>query len=190
MSMRIKAMIQKLANILKGWLHKDDGVTAIEASMLFPVLIALLAAVVDLGSAIVSHQKTITASQIVGDLVSRKPQVTQDEVLDYINAAALAYDSAINKNGTFGVDIASVRFDSEGDPVVVWRETVDMDPYEPGITDSKGLGTSGDGVVVVTVTYTFRPLFSKYISGDIEMIEVSYLHGRRTPIIECPDCTV
>lgn len=180
-------MMNKAQKLIKQWLQSEGATALTEAVILFPVLISLMMAVYDIGNGIVINQKTITASQIIGDLITRNTSTTLNQVNDYIVAGEMAldpYDTA-----SFGVDIAFVMFDEDGDPLVQWRETQNMSPDSDAISGSEGLGEEGDGVIVVTIRYTYTPFFANFVVDEINLREVAYLHGRRTAIVECEDCT-
>ena len=150
--------------------------------MLFPPLLLLLMGVYDLGNGIILSQKTITATQIAADLVARDSTIDITRLNDSIEAARLAYEPySLNE---FGIDIASVEFDSNRMPQILWRETRDMPPNSDAITNVNGIGDEGEGMVIVTVRYTYTPFFAHYFTSDLDMQEVAYARGRRSPTVE------
>lgn len=167
---------------LKNWWHQEDGVAAIEAAMLFPPMVALLLGVYDLGNGIILNGRTITASQVTADLISRDKTVNLSDVNDAIVAAQLVYQPYGLRD--FGIDVVSVKFDSQRRPQILWRETRDMSPNNNAVDNINGIGSPGEGMIVVTVEYTYKPLFAKYFTDDIDMIEIAYARGRRSPTVE------
>ncbi len=168
-------------HFLKNWLHLEDGVAAIEAAMLFPPMVALLLGVYDMGTGIILNGRTITASQITADLISRDKTVDMADVNDCIEAAKLAYEPFSLNN--FGIDIVSVEFDSLRRPKILWRETRFMDPNNNAVDNVNGVGDPGEGMIIVSVKYTYTPLFSHYFTSDIDMMEIAYARGRRSPTV-------
>ena len=153
-----------------------------EAVMLFPPLLLLLMGVYDLGNGIILSQKTITATQIAADLVARDSTINASRLEDTISAARLAYEPySLNE---FGIDVVSVEFDEDRIPQILWRETRDMLPNNQAITNVNGIGTEGEGMVIVTVQYTYTPFFAHYFVDDLDMQEVAYARGRRSPTVE------
>ena len=64
----------------------------------------------------------------------------------------------------FGYDIASVEFDEEGDPVVLWRVTSNMEEEGDDVLDSAiGLGDTGEGVVFVSITNRYTSIFCNFV---------------------------
>ncbi len=171
-----------MMNFIRNFLKREDGTAAMEAVMLFPPLLFLMMGVYDLGNGIILSQKTITATQIAADLIARDSAVNSAKLEDTIQAARLAYEPyPLNE---FGIDIASVEFDQNRLPEILWRETRDMPPNAEAITNVNGIGDQGEGMVIVTVRYTYTPFFSRYFIDDLDMQEVAYARGRRSPTVE------
>lgn len=170
-----------LLNKLKSWWNREDGVAAIEAAMLFPLMIFTMAGAFDLGQGIVLSGRTVTASQVVADLISRDKTANLSQINDDISAAQLVYQPFDLSD--FGIDIASVQFDANKKPVVLWRQTRDMSPNTAAVDSLNGLGAAGEGMIVVTVEYTYKPLFAKYFTHSYPMIEVAFARGRRSPTV-------
>lgn len=158
------------------------GTALIEASLLIPVMMTLLMGVYDVGNGIIINQRTITASQIAADLVSRDFAVTSGQLNEAVDAARLSfqpYDST-----PFGIDIASIEFDATRQPVVLWRETRNMAPNEAAVDSVAGLGEEGDGLVIVTVRFAYVPHFGQLFMDVFTMQEVAFTRGRRSPTVE------
>lgn len=161
----------------------DDGVAAIEAGFLFPVMIMILCGMIDIGGALIANLKVTNASQIVGDLLARDRTTNDAQIDDAIVAGRLALNPL--DTSTYGVDIAGIQYvGSTLVPTVRWRETVNMEENDDVLERSAGLGLQNEGVVAVTVQYTFRPFFSDFITGDIRMSEEAYVRGRKGLFVE------
>ena len=62
--------MKKTFKIFKSWC-KDDGATAaIEAGLLFPILVALLCGTMDTGFGLITSKKVINATQMVSDAIA------------------------------------------------------------------------------------------------------------------------
>jgi Flp pilus assembly protein TadG len=166
---------------LKTWKACDRGTAVVEAAMLFPPMITLMMGVFDLGNGIVLSQKTITSSQIAADLVSRNRTINAEAVEEVIAAARLAFEPyGLNE---FGIDIVSVEFDALQQPVILWRETRDMSPNTEAVQSVAGLSPEGEGMIIVTVQYAYGPHFSRFFTGDLNLREVAFSRGRRSPTV-------
>ncbi len=186
MHARLKNILIRL-RILR-WIEEDRATAFIETVVLMPVFITLLMGVYDLGRGVTTNQKVIGASQIIGDLITRERTVDMATLEDMIVAGELAI--APYATAPFGYDIASVQFDDDGNPEVLWRITRNTVENDDAIDSTRLVGSPGDGIVVVTATYEYRPFFSNFIVDTINMEEVAFLHGRRSATIACADCPV
>ena len=86
-------------------------------------------------------------------------------------------------SSSYGVDIVSVRFDEDENINILWRETVNMPPAADPYTAVAPLVEANEGVLMVSVRYVYEPLFTAFISNDIEMGEVAFSRGRSSPSI-------
>jgi len=157
------------------------GSAIVEGAMLFPVLMLLFMGLWDLGHGTLVQQRTITAAQVIGDLVTREKIVNTAMLDNFEVAGRLAYGEM--PTGTYGIDILSVEFDDTEMPFALWRETRNATADPDAMDSTAGLGGEGEGVVVVTVTYTYAPKFSNVFTGNINMRERAYLRGRRSQTV-------
>lgn len=171
----------KDSKILSRWVNGDDGVAAIEAAMIFPMMLFLFLGIFDAGNAILANQKTVRASQVVADLITRKSVVSDADVNEAMDAGRLALEPL--DSSSFGVDIVSIRFDDNADSSIEWRDTFNMSSIPDALNSVTALQDENEGVVMVSVKYVYTPLFSSFISGPITMNEVAFSRGRRTPVI-------
>jgi len=168
------------------YVEDEKGMSFTETAILFPVLLSMMMAVYDLGQGVVINQKTVAASQVIADLVTRNEVVDMDLITDIVNAGELAF--APYSITSFGYDIASVEFDEDSDPVILWRVTENMDQGDTAIESTSGLGEEGEGVVVVSVVYEYEPFFSNFVVDTINMNELAFLRGRKSLTVPCADC--
>ena len=177
--------LMSLSGVSK-FLKNEEGMSFMEAGILFPVLLSMLMAIYDLGQGIVVNQKTVAAAQVIGDLVARYEFLDAATIDDIINAGELAIEPY--PKDSFGYDVASVEFDEEQDPLILWRVTENMDPDDVAIDSTVGLGVQGEGVVVVSVVYEYVPFFSNFVVDQIDMNEKAFVRGRKSPTVNCTDC--
>lgn len=178
--------LHHICGLLVRWGAEKKAVAAVEAAILFPVMITLLMGVYDIGNGIVVNQKTITASQVMADLIARNQVVDMDALTDIVVAGRLALEPF--STATMGYDIVSVEFDEDEDPEVLWRLTNNMAANDAALDSTDPIAEEGNGVVIVTVTYDYTPFFSNFIVDEINMQEVAFLRGRRSATVTCNDC--
>ena len=170
-----------LKKILSKWIDEEDAVAAVEAALIFPIMLTLFLGIFDLGNAILANQKTIRASQVVADLITRENIVTAEDVTGAIEAGRLALEPM--DSASYGVDIVSIRFDENADAAIIWRETFNMAPLPNALTAVAALQTANEGVVMVSVNYLYNPVFAGFAVGQISMGEVAFSRGRRASVI-------
>lgn len=163
------------------WWNEEEGVAAVEAAMIFPIMLVLLIGVFDGGNAILAGQKTMRASQVVADLIARNSVVTDQDIDEAILAGRLAF--APLEDQSYGVDIASIRFDDDANSQVVWRETRNMSNLPDVLSDVSALQEENEGVVVVTVDYEYNPLFVGFVFNIINIRETAFSRGRSSPVV-------
>lgn len=183
---KMVAMARFFPRNLRRWAREEDATAFTESVILLPVMISLLMGCFDLGQGILMNQKTIAASQIIGDLIARERSVELQDLADIVTAGELALEPY--SKTSFGYDIVSVKFDEDGDPEVIWRITRNTGENDAAVESTQGLGTAGDGLIVVTTTYDYIPYFTNFVVDAINMKEVAFLHGRRSATIACSDC--
>lgn len=170
--------MKALKNIILKWLGDEDGVAATEAALVFPILLVLLLGTFDLGNGILANQKTIRASQVTADLITRYSSVTDSDIDEAIQAGTLAFTPY--PVTSYGVDIVSIQFDHEAEASILWRETRNMQADEGILERVESLAEPNGGVVVVISQYLFEPVFGEFIVDDIPMQEVAFARGRES----------
>ncbi len=172
----MKTMLNILIAQGRRWGRHEGGVAYIEFSMIFPVMMVMLIGIFDVGNAILVNQKAVSAAQMVADLITRQEDVSTTELDQALMGGQLALMPFSTQ--PYGIDVISYRYDQNDDPQQLWRETRNMTPLQDPDKTVKDLGVSGDGVVMVTVTYEYSPTFWKNVFGNISMSETAFARGR------------
>lgn len=173
-----------IRNHIKRYVSHSYGVAAIETAFIFPILMTMMFGIIDVGTAVIINTKVITASQISSDLLTRDNSISDAEMTEARRAAEAALIPYFDAT-EFGIDVAGVRFIGEDAvPTEQWRDTFNMSANTNAVADTAGLGDEGDGVLIVTVEYKYTPRFSGFLTGDIEMREVSVARGRDNAFVD------
>lgn len=178
-------MIENFCVLLKRYYRGSSGVSALEAALMFPVLLTLLLGVYEIGSGIIHNQKAIRAAQVTADLLSRERSINDADITQAMEAARQAI-LPLN-DAELGVDVVSVEYgaDSEGNEIIttLWRETRNMPQDAQVLTQLSGLGSAGEGALAVVVSYKYSPLFSHFAFDEINMREVAFFRPRKSSIV-------
>ncbi len=174
---------QRVGRLCRRWAKDDRGNIVIETAMLFPLLMTMLMGSFDAGQGLLVNKKLISAAHIASDLIAREKTLSDDMLNEFIEAAHLSMEPyAID---SFGIDVVGIRFVGEdATPTIQWRDTFDMDPVANIETLSEGLGKENEGIVAVTVVYTYQPRFSNVIVDPINMQETAFVRGRVSSFVQ------
>lgn len=174
-------MFLNIRRLFKKWKEEESALAAVEAALIFPIMLTLLIGVFDAGNAILANQKTIRASQVVADLITRQNVVTGADIDDAIEAGRLAFEPI--DSSSYGVDIVSIRFDEDANAEIEWRETRNMTPVSDALTAVEAVEAANEGVVMVSVHYGYEPLFVGFVFDAFDMQERAFSRGRSTPVV-------
>ncbi len=177
----VTALKDRIERLARRWVGEKEAIASVEAALVFPILMTLLLGTFDMGNAVLANQKTIRASQVVADLITRNMSVDVAEIDEAVQAGELAFQPL--DSNSFGVDVVSIRFDEEAEGEIVWRETRNMNPDPDVLEDVTSLAEADNGVVVVSVRYVFEPIFAGFIVDQVPMVEVAFARGRRSAVV-------
>jgi Flp pilus assembly protein TadG len=166
--------------------YRDDvnAMAAVEAALLFPTLITMLVSMVDIGNGLLSNQKLISAAQTTADLITRESNPSYEQRDEAILAGQISmWPYSVD---TYEYNMTSFEFDDDGSAEIVWEESSGLSMDGDITADLDDLGSPGEGVVVVVTRYVYQPFFTGFIIGPIEMQEVAYLRGRKSPVVGLP----
>lgn len=164
------------------FLREERAVAATEFALVFPVAVTMFLGTIDLGNGLLLARKLLAATQTTADLLTREEYTDRaifDATMEMGHFIIQPFDLE-----PLGYDVASLRFEgSNATPMTGWRETFNMAPDArlPGLAD--GLGRTGEGVIVVVMTYQYRPAFFRFVVGEIELRETALLRGRLSPFV-------
>lgn len=176
---KIRTQIQRK---ILGWLRAEDGIAAVEAALVFPILLTLLVGTFDMGRGILSNQKVIRASQVTADLLTRARDVSLADIDEAVNAGELAL-MPFPTDG-YGVEVISIRFDDDANPEIVWRELRgDISADGNILNNVMSLAAPNEGVLVVNVEYDFQPVFAGFVVDKISMRETAFARGRKSAVV-------
>ncbi len=174
-------MLSRMSSLISRWKREDDALAAVEAAMIFPVMLTMLLGIYDLGFGILANQKAVRASQVVADLVTRENVASDADIDEAVDAGRLAFQPM--DTSSYGVDIVSIRFDEDANGEILWRETVNMTAVGDALGAVDALAEADEGVVMVSINYVYEPLFAGFIISEMTMEEVAFSRGRSSPAI-------
>ena len=176
-------MIKKLFNTYR---ENEDGVAIIEGILILPIAILLFVGIFEVGQMLLLNQKVYAASHMVGDLLTRKSTLDNDDLDEAFAAGKMILEPFEPED--LVLDIVGVQFDPSSAPETLWQKSFPSSAADSALYQrAEGLGSENEGAIVVKATYTYNPVFLNFkmpfTSGAsnfsiLEMNEVSVLRGR------------
>lgn len=174
-------MMSALRNILRD----ERGNAVVDLVFLLPIMLMLLIGVVEATNVLRLDRKVVASAQTTADLVTQQREVTDALLDDILTAAALIIEPF--PTAPHRVGIVGVVYDPDtGNPSVDWTKSKNGGSVPNALALAAGLGSPGEGVVVVRVTYDYTPVFFDFIMSSTEIEEVSVLRPRRSATVEGP----
>jgi Flp pilus assembly protein TadG len=176
-------MTDALMTRLRGFARDCRGLSAVEFALIAPVMILLYLGAVDLSLALSIDRKVTSAASALADLVAQDDVVTDDEMVDILNAGAVIlapFDPV-----PLQMRISSVMMDSDGDVEVQWSDARGRSPYSEGdsVTVPSGVLQPNRSIVMVEVAYQHETLFNELGMARFNLNEAFYLRPRRSIVV-------
>ena len=175
MTRSVRAFVRRLAG-------NRDGVSAVEFALIAPVMVLLYLGMVEISLALSVDRKVTNAASAIADLVAQDDVITDDEMVDILNAsgAIIAPFDVAN----FSVRISSVSMDLTGDVEVDWSDARGTLARAPGSqpTLPAGVLTNGRSIIWVEVAYAYQAPFRE-VTGDFNIEEEFFLRPRQSLVV-------
>lgn len=176
-----------IKNLFKAYRKNEDGVAIIEGVMILPIAILLFIGIFETGQMLLLNQKIYAASHMTADLIARKGFLDNNDLEDAYAAGRMIVEP-FDSDG-LQMRIVGVRYTgTEAQSEQLWQRTFGGIANDPDLyTEADGLGITGEGAIVVSTNYTYRPTFlnlrlpfidSENIFNVFDMEEISVLRGR------------
>ena len=173
-----------LINTCRCWHRDEEGVSAIEFTLIFPVMFIMLLGIWEIGHAMWAGQKAISSSQIVADLIARELRVDTAEVDQAMLAGELAMEP-FPVEDNLNIEILSVAFDDQQSPSEVWQRATDnQDVGNDLINLTEPLAVANEGLIVVRVRYDYEPFFGNTVIDAFQVEELAFIRGRKIGVIQ------
>lgn len=185
--MMLRRQSKRLANIVQAWRRNSDGVAAVEFAFIAPILIIMLFGVFEMGRAYSAHRRFLSASYMIGDLVAREKELTTDGLRGIYQLAPTVMGGYSSDKAILSVEVLPVQIQaSKPDEVRSYATPERFNKTIPSCgaqivsDDVKDiLKSSTQGLIVVTSTYEYKPLFASSIVGSMTWTNVSTFAPRQ-----------
>ncbi|NIA70230.1 pilus assembly protein [Pelagibius litoralis] len=167
-------------------LASDRGGNAIvDFAFLLPIMLMLFTGVVEITNLLRLDRKVVAAAQTTADLITQRREISAGEITDILRAAELILEPYSTVE--HAVAIVAVRFDDDtGVPAIDWQQSKNGGTLPDALTLVQNMGTAGDGIIIVRVTYDYSPVFFDFVLGQTSLEETAVLRPRRSAFVEGP----
>ncbi|WP_237154054.1 TadE/TadG family type IV pilus assembly protein [Oryzibacter oryziterrae] len=164
---------------MKDLVSDQRGVAATEFALIIPVVIVLMAGLIDVAQALAVNRKLVEISSSVADLVAQRSDISTSDVnaiLQGAQAILLPYNTSGLK-----IIVSVVHVDTQNK--VVWAAasgaTAPVANSVSTATIPSDMAVNGVDVVAAQVQYTFSPTFSNLFGQSVNFNEQELARPRQ-----------
>jgi Flp pilus assembly protein TadG len=158
------------------------GSIAVEFALVAPFLVSALLGAIEAFGMLQASAKVMAAAYSAADLIAQPSAQTDASMGSIVAAAQDILVPLPNGLGSMTLNAASIGYSaSTGSPMTMWTYTTGGgSPVD--ITQAAGLGSHGDSVIEVTVTYAYTPLVVSF-TGPVTFTETALSRPRHAGLI-------
>lgn len=173
-------LCKKILDLLQRFRSREDGIAAVEAGFVMPIMILLYLGSVELSFGIIADRKLTVATQTVADLITQY-QVIDDATVDGVYTAA-SQIMAPYTTTTLGVDVTGITVDAAGTATVAWTEHRGAGTAKHAVNDTvtlpASINTPNSFIVFVEGGYGFNAGTHYFVQSQIDMSDQFYMRPR------------
>lgn len=181
---------KQFISVIQSWRRNSDGVAAIEFAFIAPILMTMFFGVFEMGRAYAAHRRFLSATYMIGDLVAREKALTQDGLRSVYKLAPTVMGGYASDTASLSVEVLPIRMpDPTGKPNEI-RSYATPERFDKS-TPSCGaqanipddvkdlLKSQSEGLIMVTATYAYKPLFAYPLVGSMTWTNVATFAPRQ-----------
>lgn len=170
--------------LLRRFRSDRRGLAAIEFALIAPALIFLVVGVLEMSLRFRANEEATRYVHEVADLVARETTLTSSSLND-IYQASVNMMKPLDTTGKLNFDAQQIGFkaDTAKTPYIMWRR-VGGAVVSSDLTDAKGMGASGEGVIRVSVRYQYdSPITKLFGGGSFGIVKTGYARPRQVRLV-------
>jgi len=160
--------------------HDVSGVGALEFALVFPIMLIMYFAIVEITDKTVVSRRVIGVAQTSADLVAQVSSVSNADLTNIFAASTAVLSPYSAKD--IKITITSVIADNGNVAKVAWSATHNgtVRAANSTVTLPSGLTTAGSSLIMAEVSYTYTPPLGKFLTGSATFTDTAYLRPRRS----------
>lgn len=164
---------------IQGICYNEKGISAVEFALIAPLMVLIYFGCIELSLLMRVDRRVSTTASSLGDLTARLVTVSDADMQELFNAAAVTMQPYPATNAR--MRITSVVDNGNGKTRVDWSDAFNMTPYTPNalITVPVGLVPSPGSVIVAEVEFAYESDLGFVLDGSRTLKDVFYLRPRR-----------
>jgi Flp pilus assembly protein TadG len=166
------------------WRADERGVAAIEAAIVFPLLVLIFLGMVEMGQAFTVKRRVQSVASTTADLVAQSQSVTTSDLNDIASIGAqlmLPYSST-----GLALTITSVAEDNQSKITVQWScswsnlsSSANCSATGAAYTGlPSGLLSPGQSVIIGQTVYPYKPAIGEFLTGGLTFTASTYYRPR------------
>ncbi|MFN7166785.1 MAG: TadE/TadG family type IV pilus assembly protein [Pannonibacter sp.] len=169
--------------LVRAWRADRRGLAATEFAIIVGPLMIFMLAVFEITLRMQAADEFERYAFQVGDVFSRDEALTSGDLDVLYKAADTMMQQVDVRDEMLDVDVASIGFQEDGDPVLLWRRYRGNKPSDLDLKDAIGLAEPGETVLRVSATLRFTPSISYLSTPSASMTRSSFFKPRTTRAI-------
>ncbi len=169
---------------LKSLLRNEDGVSAVEFAFIAPLMVLIFFGCIELSFLMRADRRVTATAASLGDLTSRLASVTDADMHELYNAAAVMMQPY--RASETRMRISSIVDNGDGQKRIAWSDGHEMTARAVGslVVVPDGIVPSPGSVILTEIEYDYDSGISLIIDTNITMGDTFYLRPRRVSNIE------
>lgn len=175
---------------LRQFLHRTDGVSAVEFAIVLPVMVLLYVGGVEIGEAVAIDYKTTLTAHTVADLATQYVSIDNAAMSTILGAssaviAPYAGTTICQTPSNVVVTVSEVSVNATGKATVTWSDSLNGTARTVGqtVTLPSQLDTPNISLIWGEVIYTYTPWIGRVLTGTITIYENVFLYPRLTSTV-------
>jgi Flp pilus assembly protein TadG len=160
------------------FIGSTHGVAGIEFTMLLPILLLLLLGFYDAGTALAIYNKTRFATATLAQITNQYTTIHDTDMTQILGATAAVLAPYPSRPATSNV--SQIAINASGTATVSWSTNLTAGS---NYTLPAALAIPNSYLIYATVSYTFTPVFSYFVSGPIALSDSIYVSPRKAASI-------
>ena len=159
------------------------GLAAVEFALIVGPLIIFLLGTFEVTLRLQAADEFERYAFQIGDVFSRDENMTSGDLDVLYNAADMMMQQVKVEDEMLDIDVASIGYQADGDPVLLWRRHRGGKPADLDLQAAEGLAEPGETVLRVSATLRYEPELSFLSTGNASMKRFSFFKPRTTRAI-------